>query len=52
MLRGKAKRAPIFLKKKISDFFYKNRQNMYGFGQNKLFERTVNKKNHPSVYKS
>ena len=46
-LRGKAKRAPIFLRKKISDFFYKNRQNLYGFGQNKLFGRTVNKKNHP-----
>ena len=36
------------MKKRISDFFYENRQNLYGFGQNKLFGRTVNKKNHPT----
>ena len=50
-LRGKAKRAPILMKKRISDFFYENRQNLYGFGQNKLFGRTVNKKNHPLTNK-
>ena len=40
-LRGKAERARILMKKKISDFFYENRQNLNGFGQNNLFGRIL-----------
>ena len=40
-LRGKANRARILMKKRISDFFYENRQNLYGFGQNELFGRIL-----------